>query len=103
MSSKLVFEALASVAAQTYPNIETILVDDGTDLPESRLILERAAHQVGVYIKQDNRGLAAARNAGFRAARGRFVVPLDSDDILEPDYVATCVAALNANPDAAFP
>jgi glycosyltransferase involved in cell wall biosynthesis len=100
--SGFLFEAIASVAAQTYTSIETILVNDGTDLPESRMILERAARQVGVYIEQENRGLAAARNAGFRAARGRFVVPLDADDIIEPGYVATCVAALTANPDAAY-
>jgi glycosyltransferase involved in cell wall biosynthesis/GT2 family glycosyltransferase len=100
--SGFLFEALASVAAQTYQNIETILINDGTDLPESRMILERAAPQVSIYIEQENRGLAAARNAGFRAARGRFVVPLDADDIIEPEYVATCVAALNAHPDAAF-
>ena len=100
--SDYLFETIASVAAQTYTNIETILVNDGTDLPESLVILERAARLVRVYLEQENRGLPAARNAGFRAARGRFVVPLDADDLIEPEYVSTCVAALNAAPDAAY-
>ena len=62
-------EAIASAAAQTYPRAEIILVNDGTDKPESRAILDQASHLVSAYIEQPNRGLGAARNAGFRAAR----------------------------------
>ena len=95
-------DAVASACAQTHGLIETILVNDGTDDAESLRHMEAAARQVDVYLEQPNRGLPAARNAGFSAARGHYVVPLDADDLLEPEYVAECLAALQAAPQAAF-
>ncbi len=56
---------------------------------------------MGVYIEQPNRGLGAARNAGFRAAHGEYIVPLDADDLLQPAYIAECLAAIRDS-DAAF-
>src|SRR5580700_7912905 len=94
-------EAIASAAAQTYTRTEIILVNDGSDNAESRAILDQASHLVSAYIEQPNRGLGAARNAGFRAAQGEYVVPLDADDLLDAAYVAECVAALHGS-DAAF-
>jgi glycosyltransferase involved in cell wall biosynthesis len=94
-------EAIASARAQTYPRTELILVNDGSDQPESMVILEQAARLVGTYIEQSNGGLGAARNAGFRAARGEYIVPLDADDLIQAAYVSHCLDALR-NSDAAF-
>jgi len=94
-------EAIASAAAQTYPHIEIVLVNDGTDKPESLSILEQASHLVSTYVEQPNRGLGAARNTGFRAAHGEYVAPLDADDLLDPAYIAECLSALHDS-DAAF-
>ncbi len=94
-------EAIASASAQTHRNIEIILVNDGTDKPQSLAVLEQARHLAGTYVEQLNRGLGAARNAGFRAARGEYVVPLDADDLIEAAYVAECLSALRGS-DAAF-
>jgi len=94
-------EALASAAAQTHANTEIILVNDGSDRPESQAILGQAAKLAGTYLEQPNRGLGAARNAGFGAARGEYVVPLDADDRLENIYIAECLAVLRSS-DAAF-
>jgi GT2 family glycosyltransferase len=94
-------EAIASASAQTHRNIEIILVNDGTDKPESLAVLEQARRLAGTYVEQPNRGLGAARNAGFRVARGECVVPLDADDLIEPAYVAECLSALGGS-DAAF-
>jgi glycosyltransferase involved in cell wall biosynthesis/GT2 family glycosyltransferase len=94
-------EAIASASAQTHPHLEIVLVNDGTYKPESLAILGLASRMVGAYIEQPNRGLGAARNAGFRAAQGEYIVPLDSDDLLEPNYIAECLAALRGS-DAAF-
>jgi glycosyltransferase involved in cell wall biosynthesis/GT2 family glycosyltransferase len=88
-------EAIASAAAQTHPHTEIILVNDGSDNPESLAILEQAARGVGTYLEQANRGPSAARNAAFRIARGNYVVPLDADDSLSPTYIATCLPALD--------
>ncbi len=95
-------ESVASARAQTIAPVEILLVDDGTDDAVAREIVSRAADQVDHCITQPNRGLAAARNAGFCAASYSLVVPLDADDLLEPDYVVTCLEALKASPDAAF-
>lgn len=89
-------EAIASATAQTYPRTEIILVNDGSDRPESLVILEQAARSVSTYLEQSNQGPSAARNAAIRIARGTFVAPLDADDLLSPTYIATCVSALDA-------
>ena len=93
-------DAVASARAQTHSRIEIVLVDDGTDQAEARQHLRSAATKADLVVEQANLGLPAARNAGMRAARGQFVLPLDADDLLEPDYVAACAAAMV--PDAAF-
>jgi glycosyltransferase involved in cell wall biosynthesis len=92
--ASFLLEAISSASAQTHPHIEIVLVNDGTNQPESLAILEQAAKLVGVYVEQPNRGLGVARNTGFRAAHGEYVVPLDADDLLQPAYVAECLGAI---------
>jgi glycosyltransferase involved in cell wall biosynthesis len=86
--------AIESVRAQTFREYEIIVVDDGSpDRPE----LERwlAGDRDGFqYLKQENQGPSAARNAGVRAARGTFVAFLDADDTWEPTYLEEQVGAL---------
>jgi GT2 family glycosyltransferase len=94
-------DAVASARAQTYPKVEVLLVNDGTDKADSLDCIRSAAKRADRLIEQGNLGLPGARNTGIRAAGGRFVVPLDADDLLEPSYVAECVAAMSAG-DAAF-
>jgi glycosyltransferase involved in cell wall biosynthesis len=95
-------DAIASARAQIHQPVETILVDDGSDTPESGAVLEVASQRVDRYIVQRQKGLAAARNAGIRAASGCLFVPLDCDDILEPEFVAACLRAFQDHPEAAF-
>jgi glycosyltransferase involved in cell wall biosynthesis len=88
-------ETLESLFAQTWRDFEAIVINDGsTDDTEERLApyLDRI-----VYVKQKNSGLAAARNAGLRAARGRFVALLDGDDLWEPRFLETLVGMLRAD------
>lgn len=95
-------ETLASVRAQTYQPVEIIIVNDGSDQPEARALLQSVAPTVTRYIEQENRGLGGARNTGFRAARGDYVLPLDADDRIAPSFLAECMESLRARPDAAF-
>jgi glycosyltransferase involved in cell wall biosynthesis len=92
-------ETLDSVFAQTYPHREVIVVNDGSpDAPELESIL--APYLDGVtYIRQENRGLAGARNTGLRAAKGRFVALLDADDIWLPNYLDSQIRFLNDHPE----
>src|ERR1700693_1467108 len=92
----LLLEAMASAAAQTHPRTEIILVNDGSDQPESLAILEQAARGAGVYLEQSNQGPSAARNAAIRIAQADYIVPLDADDLLSPTYIATCLSAIDA-------
>jgi glycosyltransferase involved in cell wall biosynthesis/GT2 family glycosyltransferase len=96
-------ETLASIYEQTHPSWEVIVVDDGSTDPETRSHLEALDWpRLRVVRHETNRGLPAARNTGMRQARGRFFVPLDSDDEVEPTYLEEMIAALEANPRAAY-
>ncbi len=53
-------------------------------------------------ISSPNRGLGAARNLGIGQARGRYVLPLDADNVLEPTFAARCVALLEADDELAY-
>ncbi len=83
-----VFEAIDSALNQTYPNIEVMVVDDGsTDGTYEQL---EASHRPIVLLQQpENRGQAAARNRGLFSCSGEYVLFLDSDDVLEPHALET--------------
>lgn len=94
---RFVAATLDSVLAQSYPYIEVIVVDDGSTDDTPR-VLETYAHRVQI-IQQVNRGLAGARNTGYLASRGEYLLFLDSDDLLHPDMIARHVSFLEAYPD----
>ena len=88
--------SLESAVRQTYPNVEIVVVDDGG--PEgNREAFDRckAKHPTIAmkFIRQKNTGLAGARNTGARNASGDFIVFLDEDDMLFPNYVSEMLAA----------
>lgn len=87
-------EALESVRAQTWPSIETIVVD-GHSTDRSR---EIATAYPGVQVRlQEGQGFAGAWNEGIRASKGAYIAILDSDDLWEPTKLALQVAALAAD------
>ncbi len=87
---------IASVLAQTYGDLEIILVDDGsTDGTEAALAPYRGRLH---YVRQRNRGVAAARNTGIRHARGRMLALLDGDDLWQPDKLQRQVEAADSRP-----
>lgn len=90
-------DALDSVLAQTFSDFEIIVVDDGS--PDREEIEDAIRQRVGriLHLKQDNGGPASARNAAVRAATGRFLAFLDSDDQWEPEYLAEQVGFLTAS------
>lgn len=87
-------EAVNSALAQTYEDIEIIVVDDGSSEPESQAILSTFHALKTQVIRQENKGVQAARNTGIRKARGLYILPLDADDIIEPGYLAAAVPVL---------
>lgn len=92
---KYVSEAVESVLLQTYQDFEVIVVNDGsTDNTEEVL---KAYFDRIIYIYQENKGIAAARNTGIRASKGKYLAFLDSDDIWEKDKLDGQVIFLNTN------
>ena len=100
-AARYVEAAVCSVLEQNYPNLEIVAVDDGST-DGTAAVLDALEQPVRVVRFPRNRGAAAARNAGFAAARGRFAVALDADDSLRPGAVAALVSAALAHPDARF-
>lgn len=75
-----------SILAQTYSNLEVILVDDGTKDASDRICDDYAARDPRVkVIHKENGGLSSARNAGLDVAKGEYLAFVDSDDWIEPD------------------
>lgn len=92
-------EAIESVLAQTYPHFEAIVVDDGS----SDNTVEVAGRHPGVrLVRQQNRGLPAARNAGLRESSGDFVTFLDADDRLKPHALEIGLRTLREHPECAL-
>jgi hypothetical protein len=86
-------DAVASAREQGVPDLEIVVVNDGSTDPQTNQAFEQLR---GVRkIAQANRGLSAARNAGIRHASGEYVVTLDADDELMPGFVTTARDALD--------
>ena len=105
--AQFIGETLASVAMQTLPDLDLIVVDDRSTDASLSLVLEWAAvnaerfNRLSILRNRVNSGLGLTRNAGFDAADTPFVFALDADNRLLPGCLAACLAALEAT-DAAF-
>lgn len=92
-------ETLDSALAQTRRDFEVIVVNDGsTDDTEARIAPYRDRI---VYLRHENRGVMATRNAGLGAARGAYIALLDGDDLWEPRFLEVLAGMLDADPDLA--
>ncbi len=91
-------DAVDSVLGQDYPNIELIVVDDGST-DHTRELLEAYADKI-IILSQDNQGVSAARNLGIRASRGDFIALLDSDDTWDKRKISCQAAFFRDNPRA---
>lgn len=83
---RYIAECIDSVLAQTYHRIETIVVDDGST-DHSLEVLRRYSNRV-VVVRQSNKGVSAARNAGIAMSTGEWIAFLDADDVWLPEKIA---------------
>jgi glycosyltransferase involved in cell wall biosynthesis len=97
-TAPFIAETLNSVFGQTYHDFEVIVVNDGSpDTVDLEVALQPYMSRVR-YLKQENRGLPGARNAGIRIARGELLAFVDSDDLWMPDYLSAQVEFLDSHP-----
>ncbi len=94
----IIKEAVESVLTQDYKHFELIVVDDGST-DRTFDILDTYSKDIH-FIRQENRGVSAARNAGITEASGYFIAFLDSDDIWLPQKLSRQVDFFHSNPDA---
>lgn len=95
---KYVAEAVESILAQTYPNIELICIDDGSTDSSDKIL--RSFGEKIVHIPGDqNLGIAAARNKGIAIAQGEYLALMDDDDIATPDRLELQMKQFQENPN----
>jgi len=94
-------EAISSVEACSDPIYEIIVVNDGSKDPSTLLILNELQSQGYKVINQQNRGPASARNTGIRAAQGEYILPVDSDCRIRPNYIHRGIEILDQCPTVA--
>ena len=87
-SGDTVIRTVNSLLNQTWKNIEVLLINDGSDDIKTIKIIKsiKSIKSINI-INQSNKGLPAARNFGFQKAKGKFIIPLDADDWLEPNTI----------------
>lgn len=85
---KFLNQCICSIAAQTYKNIEILLIDDGSTDGTKNICHEWRARDTRInYIYQENQGLGPARHTGIRNAKGKYLVFIDSDDWVAEEFI----------------
>lgn len=90
-------ESIASVLSQTYDNIELIIIDDGSTDLKTVEILDSLKNEKIQIIKSERLRPAGARNLGIENANGKYILPVDSDDLIDKEYVEKAVKILDSN------
>jgi glycosyltransferase involved in cell wall biosynthesis len=102
-AAKTIDRTLKSIRAQRYPNLEVIVIDDGSSDDTAAIVARTASDDPRIrLIQKPWGGVASARNCGLRKARGKYLAPIDADDIWHPDNLTKQVGALEAARDAPF-
>ncbi len=92
-------DTLDSIAKQTLRGCEVVVVDDGSTDAATREVLDSLSKSGIRVVRTGNQGLAAARNNGIAACRGRYILPLDADDLIAESYLEKAAAVLDARPE----
>ena len=98
---KYVSDAIKAVLAQTYKNIEIVVINDGSTDNSSEIIktFVDKNQNISFLNNKENRGVIYARNMAIEAANGEYILPLDADDTIEPTYIEKAIKVLNDNPN----
>lgn len=95
---EFIAEAVESALGAKRDDLELIVVDDGSTDERTRAAMKELSRQGINVVRQENRGLSAARNAGILASRGECVFPLDADDRMRSAWIDRALQILDENP-----
>lgn len=100
-SARYLAQTLDSALAQSFQDFEIILVDDGSTDNSKEIIADYLEKHPGrlVYLYQENKGIAGARNTGIVAAKGRYIALLDADDLWRPNRLEEGVRIMDRCPE----
>lgn len=87
-------ETIDSILRQTFKDFEVIIVDDGSNQATKKKLASIQNDKIGI-LTQENMGLSAARNTGFKAAKGIYVLTIDSDDTLDASFLEKAISILD--------
>lgn len=90
-------ESIESVLNQTYKNIELIIINDGSTDEKTINILNSISNPLIEVLNTTNIGPAGARNFGIENAKGKYILPLDADDLIDSTYIEKCINEMESN------
>jgi glycosyltransferase involved in cell wall biosynthesis len=96
---EFILEAISSVESCQEAVYEIVIVNDGSTEPLTKKVLQYLKDNGYWVIDQSNQGLARARNKGISKARGRYILPLDSDNKIRPEYLTKSIEILDKSPE----
>lgn len=97
-AAQFIGQTLESILADTYTSIEIIVVNDGSKDDTQKIVASYAAKDSRIIIiNQNNGGVCRARNHGIEKSKGKYILPVDADDILLPGFITWAVQAMEAN------
>lgn len=94
-SQQYIYDCIKSIQEQTYSNIEILMIDDGSEDNSKNICKEigKTDHRICIFA-QAHKGVSAARNAGIKAANGKYLFFMDSDDMIHPELLETLYVLL---------
>jgi glycosyltransferase involved in cell wall biosynthesis len=97
---KYIRETLDSIRSQTYPNIEIIVIDDcSTDPFTIKTMQSLSETGIKTLLLSENIGVSAARNLGIRSCTGSYILIMDGDDTITPDFIDEAVQVFSERPE----
>lgn len=96
---EFILQAIASVESCQAKVYEILIVNDGSTDPLTQKVLQALSDRGYSVIHQENQGLAIARNHGISLAKGRYILPLDSDNKIRPNYITKAIEILDNEPE----
>ena len=98
----LIATTINTVLKQDFNDFEIIIIDDGSTDNTETLLCHILTDKKIIYYKQENKERGAARNQGIKMAAGKYVLFLDSDDLLNPNHLSALIQIIDLHPEANF-